>query len=650
MLQLCDKSDDIQKVDVYLKLSEVTLKDSAISRSYNKKAYQLAVANNLQSKKAQSVYISAKINYTARNFTDAIRDYHKALELYRVINDTTGMTKCYRFIGISNFNLSRSKEAIASYLEGLKLAKRDLDYSAELLGNIGLVHNEMNNIDEAISYFRQAISINKSIRDTISLAINYDYLGGTYNRIKMSDSSLINYHKALYLFKKIKKEDRYAVSLSNLAWVLPNYPDSLNKAITYFNMAWKKFQELGWEYYEPNIQFGIANVYSKQGQLDKAIALYKVSIKLANQYKREFFLKNQIYRGLSETYQKKGDYKQALENHILYSQYIDSVVDKQKSDQIANLEKQYETEKKEKEILQLQTQHELTNVQLRKNKQLKLLGFVTALLLLLFVFFIAKKYFDKVKLNELLEEKNRQIEQSEQELRQLNAAKNKFFSIIAHDLKNPFHTVMGFSNLLNKDYNLFTEKERRSFASGIYQSTNNILRLLENLLEWSKSQTGGLNMVPVETELSQILENSVSVLRPQAQQKNIQMTFNCSNDLKIYADPHMIETVLRNLINNAIKFTPNNGSIGIAAERMEDKVRVNVSDTGVGISEEEVLNLIQIDSKVKRKGTNNEDGSGLGLLLCKEFVSKNNGMLWVESTSGKGSSFNFTVPVSAGSM
>ena len=644
LLRLCDKSNDIQKVDVFLKLSEFTLKDSVISRSYNKKAYQLAVANNLQSKKAQSVYISAKINYTARNFTDALRDYHKALELYRLSNDTTGMTRCYRFIGISNFNLSRSKEAIASYLEGLKLAKRDLDYSAELLGNIGLVHNEMNNINEAISYFRQAISINKSIRDTISLAVDYDYLGGTYNRMKMSDSSLINYHKALYLFKKIKSEERYAVSLSNLAWVLPNYPDSLDKAITYFNMAWKKFQELGCVYYEPNIQFGIANVYSKQGQLDKAIALYKVSIKLANQYKREFFLKNQIYRGLSETYQKKGDYKQALENHIIYSQYIDSVLDKQKSEQIANLEKQYETEKKESEFLQLQTKHELTNIQLRKNKQLKLLGFVTALLLLLFAFFISKKYLDKIKLNQLLEEKNRQIEHSEKELQLLNASKNKFFSIIAHDLKNPIHTIMGYSYLLSHGYDRYSEKERHIFAVDIYKSTNNIFRLLENLLEWSKSQTGRLNYSPIETEFIRILENSISVLRPLAEIKKIQLSFSCNDDLKVFADPHMIETVLRNLINNAIKFTPENGLINIVVEQIEYEVRINVCDSGIGISAEDIQNLFHIDSKIKRKGTNNEDGSGLGLILCREFVNKNNGRLWVESTPGKGSIFSFTIP------
>jgi signal transduction histidine kinase len=402
-------------------------------------------------------------------------------------------------------------------------------------------------------------------------------------------------------------------------------------------------------YYEPNIQFGIANVYSKQGQFDKAIALYKVSIQLANQYKREFFLKNQIYRGLSETYQKKGDYKQALDNHIIYSQYIDSVVDKQKSDQIAQLEKQYETEKKEKEILQLQAKQELTDIQLRKNKQLKLLGFVVALLLLLFVFFISKKYFDKIKLNQLLEVKNQQIAKSEQELRLLNAAKNKFFSIIAHDLKNPLHNVMGYSYLLSNDYHRFSEKERRKFAVDIYQSTNNILRLLENLLEWSKSQTGRLTFTPVETEFNRILENSASVLRPMAEQKNIELSFTCNDELKVYADPQMIETVLRNLINNAIKFTQKNGYIEIGAVQIEDKVRIHVSDTGVGISEEDAQNLFHIDSKVKRRGTNNEDGSGLGLILCKEFVAKNNGSLWVESTSGKGSLFCFTIPANASS-
>ena len=644
LLRECEKTNDIQKTKIYLQLSRITIKDSALSNYYNKKAFQLAIANNQLPEQAKSVYYSAKIHFTARDFTDAIRLYEKALPMFRLVKDTMMMTTCYSYIGISNFNMSKSKEAIVSYIEGLKLSKNDPDYSAELLANIGLVHDEMDNFSEAISYYRKALGINQSINDTGSMAIDYDYLGASYARLKMPDSAVVNYHKALYLFKKTGNEDRYAISLSNIATVIPNYPDSLDKAINYFTMAWKKFQKIGWLYYKTDIQYGIANVLSKQGKFDEAISYYNKSLRLAHQYKRELLIRKEIYLGLSEAYQKKGDYKHALDNHVIYSQYIDSIGTKQKFEQIANLEKQYETKKKESEILQLQAKQESTNIQLRKNKQLKLLGFVMALMLLLIVFFILKKYLDKIKSNQLLEEKNRQIEYSEQELRLLNAAKNKFFSIIAHDLKNPIHTIMGYSYLLSQSYDDYSEKERRIFAVDIYQSTNNIFRLLENLLEWSKSQTGRLNFTPIKTELGRILENSISVLRPLASIKKIQLSCSCNDNLEVFADPLMIETVLRNLINNAIKFTPENGFVNIAVEQIENEVRVNVYDSGVGISEVDVQNLFHIDSQVKRKGTNNEDGSGLGLILCKEFVHKNNGRLWVESTPGKGSLFSFTIP------
>lgn len=644
LLKCCENATDIQKIDIYLQLSNKTIKDSALSNSYNKKAFQLAVDNNLPAEQAKSVYQTAKILFTARNFTDAIIYYKKALELFGQLNDTIGMTTCYRYIGISNFNMSKSEEAIASYLEGLKLAKRDLDYTAEQLGNIGLVHNEMDNVNEAINYFRQALSINQSIRDTGSMAIDYDYLGATYSRMKMSDSALINYHKALSLFKKIKKDDRYAVSLSNLAWILPNYPDSLDKAISYFNKAWEKFQELGWVHYEANIQFGIANILFKQGKLEQSISAYKKSIQLANQFKRELFLKKQLYQGLSEVYQKKGDYRNALEYHIVSSQYNDSITEKQKLDQIANLEKQYETEKKVNEIIRLQARQELTNVQLEKNKQLKQLAFVTASLLLIFVFFVLFRYFDKIRVNKELEAKNKQIEESENELRIINAAKNKFFSIIAHDLKNPLHTIMGYSDLLSKDFGLFTEEERRKFAGDINQSTNNLFRLLQNLLEWSKAKSGNLKAQPIEFELKRIIDNSLGVLRSMAENKRISIQTNFDSELKLYADPLMIETVIRNLLNNAIKFTPDNGRIEISALKADNHIKINIKDSGVGLSEEDLQNLFKIDSKVKRKGTNHEDGSGLGLILCQEFVEMNSGSISVISSPGKGSTFIITLP------
>ncbi len=647
LLRLCENTSGIKKTDIYLQLTKITIQDSAKSNAYNKKAFQLAIANNQLPEQAKSVYYSARICYTSREFTDAIRYYQKALELYRQLNDTTGMRTCYRYIGISNFNMSKSKEAIASYLEGLKLAKKDLDYTAELLGNIGLVHNEMDNIKDAIRYFRQALSINQSIRDTISMAVDYDYLGATYSRMKMPDSSLINYHKALFFFKKIKKDDRYAVSLSNMAWILPNYPDSLNKAISYFNSAWEKFKELGWVHYEPNIQFGIANILSKQGKFEESISAYKKSIQLATQFKRELFLKKQLYQGLGEVYQKKGDYKHALDYHILASQYNDSVVEKQKSEHIANLEKQYETEKKENEIIRLNARHELTNIQLTKNKQLKLLGFLAASLLLVLVFYILKKYAEKRESNEILEKKNMQIEKSEQELRILNASKNKFFSIIAHDLKSPFNTILGFSNLLLNEIKKNNLEGIEEYAEIIMQSSKRASSLLMNLMEWAQSQTGRMEYHPETLKILDVVDENIKLYLPIASKKGIKIDTSIPNDVSLFVDNAMIHTVFRNLISNAIKFTNPGGLITISTCSSENYVTVSVKDTGIGIPKNNLEKIFLIDSKHSTLGTEKEKGTGLGLILCKEFVEKNLGKIWAESIEGLGSTIYFTLPVKA---
>lgn len=646
LLKLSTTADIQKRAGVFIELAKISIKDSAKANFYNRKAYAIALAQNQIKEQANSVYLTAKILFASRDFTEAIKWYEKAIPFYRQLEDTTSITTCYSYIGISNFNLSKNKEAIAAYLEGLKLSKSDPDYSAELLANIGLTHDVMDNFTEAISYYKQALVLNQSIRDTGSMAIDYDYLGITYNRMKKPDSSLVNYNKALTLFKKIKREDRYAVSLTNAAWVLQNYPDSLDKALSYFNTAWKKFQEIGWNHYEPDIDHGIGNILCKQGKYNEAIVLLKKSVAQAAALKREFLLKKQIYGALAEAYQKKGDYKNAYENHMLFTQYNDSAIQKEKFEQISRLEKQYETEKKQNEIIRLQSREELMNVELRKNKQLKILGFVTACLLLLFAMYVLTKYYDKIKLNHLLESKNRKIEQSETELRNLNAAKNKFFSIIAHDLKNPFHTVLGYSQLLSSNYDTFTEVERRNFANAINQSTGNIFRLLQNLLEWARSQTGRIVFLPREIDFSYTLKNALSVMRPLADQKHISIELNYNEPLILFADPQMIETVLRNLINNAIKFTPEHGKIIISVSQTGEQVEVRISDTGIGISEEETQALFKIDSTIKRKGTNNEDGSGLGLILCKEFIQKHNGSIGVESELGKGSTFYFGLPAS----
>lgn len=644
LLQLCNKATEKEKTSLLLELSFNTRNDTFKSNSYTRQAEKNAKKQHQLPELAKANYYLGETSYYSRDYSRAIPQYEKAIKLFESLKDSFNLTNCYNSIGLCYHLMYQGDKAIMQFIKALRTCENNKEFTAEIISNIAMAHAKMNNHREAISNYKKALNLNTLIKDSASMAVNYNGLGDTYSNMNKPDSAIANFWKAYELFGKLKKTGYQTIALTNITTLYPNYPDSLDKAIVSLNQASAKFKALGWDQFEPEIRQGMGLVYSKKGRYKDALNAFQESLKLTDKFKKGFALKRSNYREMAETYKRMGDYKTALKYHELFVLYNDSMAQKEKYEQIISLEKQYETEKKQNEIVRLQARQELMNVQLQKDKQLKILGFVTASLLLIFVFFVLIRYYDKIKLNQLLEDKNKKIEQSESELRVLNAAKNKFFSIIAHDLKNPFHTVMGYSYLLSKDYDRFTEEERRKFASDIHHSTNNIFRLLQNLLEWSRSQTGRLIYNPREIEFKRIIDNSVSVLRSLADQKNIVVKFDYDEDLNLFADPQMIETVLRNLVNNAIKFTPEDGTIEITARQIDGQISICVKDSGVGISEEDARNLFQIASTVKRKGTNNEDGSGLGLILCKEFVDKNNGTIWVNSSPGEGSSFFFTVP------
>ncbi len=644
LLKVCENAPENKKAALYLELSFNSRNDSSISNLFTRKAYQLAIQNEQVPLQAKSFYYLGEMSYYSRDYSGAIPHYENAIPIFEQLNDSSNLTNCYNSVGLCYHCLFQGDKAIEYFIKALRTCENDKEYTAKITSNIAMAHVKMNNYNDAITNYRKALSINKSIKDSLSIAINYNGLGNSYTDMNKPDSAIVNFRRAYNLFKTLKSTGYQAIALTNIANLYPNYPDSLDKAIDFYNQALIKFKELEWNQYEAEISQGMGIVYRNKGKFKEALSAFEESLRITDKYNRGLFLKRSNYHEMAETYKLTGDYKSALKYHELFVTYNDSMVQKEKYEQIISLEKKYETEKKENEIIKLNAKQELTDVELRKNKQLKQFGFIIASLLLVFILFVLIRYIDKIKLNKILEEKNRQIEQSENELRLLNAAKNKFFSIIAHDLKNPFHTVMGFSYLLSKDHERFSEAERKKFADDIYSSTNRIYRLLQNLLEWSKSQTGRLKFSPLEIEFQRVLDNSVSILRPLAEQKNICIQFDYSNELKLFADPTMLETILRNLINNAIKFTPEEGLITITAKQIENHVNISITDTGIGISAEDVENLFKIDSTVKRKGTNDEDGSGIGLILCKEFVKKNNGEIWVNSTLKKGSSFIFTIP------
>jgi len=251
--------------------------------------------------------------------------------------------------------------------------------------------------------------------------------------------------------------------------------------------------------------------------------------------------------------------------------------------------------------------------------------------------------------NEELKELNtnleKKVEQRTQELKELNATKDKFFSIIAHDLKNPFNTLMGFTELLLENLSDYNEEKLKEFIGILHDTSRHSYALLENLLEWSRSQTGRLEMAPEKIRLHSIFNENIDLLSNNASKKHIQLTNSIDPDAEAFADSNMISTVIRNLISNAIKYTKKNGSITGSSKIAGDTIEISVTDNGIGIAPENIEKLFKIDVNYSTKGTAEETGTGLGLILCREFVNKNGGKIWVESEYGKGSCFQFTLPI-----
>ncbi|MCX6278943.1 MAG: hybrid sensor histidine kinase/response regulator [Bacteroidetes bacterium] len=229
------------------------------------------------------------------------------------------------------------------------------------------------------------------------------------------------------------------------------------------------------------------------------------------------------------------------------------------------------------------------------------------------------------------------------ELQKLNAEKDKFFTIIAHDLKSPFNSIVGFSNLLVEQVREKDYEGIEKYAGIILKSSDRALELLKNLMEWARSQTGRIEFNPEYFEMVVVINEIILSFDDIAGQKSIIINKALPPNAPVFADKAMISVVLRNLISNAIKFTMTGGTITISAQEKQGELTVTVSDTGVGISNDRIEKLFRIDESYSTAGTNNERGTGMGLILCKEFIETHGGKIWVESEKGKGSVFNFTV-------
>jgi two-component system, sensor histidine kinase and response regulator len=249
--------------------------------------------------------------------------------------------------------------------------------------------------------------------------------------------------------------------------------------------------------------------------------------------------------------------------------------------------------------------------------------------------------------NDLIKTKNlvRQLEEHKQKLHEINATKDKFFSIIAHDLRNPVSSLYSFTDYLSQHSDKITSDNMQQYIKAIHNTSKSLFDLLDELLLWGRLQSDRCPCEPQPVKIQDIVRSIVDLLHATALNKHINIVNLVDNESMAYADKNMIQTVLRNIISNALKFTPENGEITIKNKIENDLLEITVTDTGIGLRDEDISRLFRIDDQFTTPGTNGEKGTGLGLILCKEMIERNNGKIWVESKIDVGSSFIFALPM-----
>lgn len=682
LLKEINKGDSNLKVDALNSLSNLYYRESTpLGAEYAAKAYRLA--RELRYTKGEAVALrNMGFGYYLINKTDsALLSYDKSIQLLDLLPDFNEKAACYNNYGLIYWRKGESIKAFDYYRKAKNLAEQTGDSLevSKALNYTGLVYWKWGDLSLSLDYFTKALKIKEQIADDFETAVTLNNIANIYNELGEYSESLIYSNKALKLSEKIndkygqgralnnigvsyfkqkdyeKAKDIQLKSLavkeasgdkSGVGYSYSNIGDiyfdlkNYNKAIEFFEKSLQIRNQLKDSYGISSVLIKLGKAYQNLGNFDQALAHYNRSLEIA---RKEGIKENEKenYLGFSSLYENQGDYKKSLDYYKLYNQLHDSIYKKENRDKLAELRINFESEKKEREIILLTKENELRQLQINKqSQQYNILITVSVFGILM----MAAYFYFQNKRKLLLEERNRNIEKHAEELKELNASKDKFFSIVVHDLKSPFHGLLGFSGLLADEFDSLTKEQVRRYVNNIRTSTKNVYGLVENLLDWSRMQIGRYEFTPGQLDLKKEAGTVKSLLDNNAAAKNIKINLIVAEEVFLNADIKMVHSIFQNLLSNAIKFTNSGGQINISSNSLGAFQEIIVADNGVGISPENIKRIFKIDTQFTTPGTADEKGTGLGLLLCKEMVEKHGGTIRVESELNVGTKFIFTLP------
>jgi len=600
------------------------------SMEYLNKAYTIfqTTKNNL----GIATYFSSigDIYVSRQDYAQAKQNYERALKMYDELQNIKGIIHANNSIGHTFSTTENYDQAMTHYLKSLSFAQKlnDKKEVANCYINVANMLNAQSDNINAIKYLQKSVSIFEQVNDSYNMGVCYNNIAANYIDLDSINQAMAYLDKSLAIYIKLDDKRGQAACYLNMGIISSKSNQHLT-AIKYYKSALKLNEQLN---DRRRIAVCIANMtisFLKTGKYNEAIANSEKGLAIADEMKLTS-LQSMFYQSLSSSYDSLKLYEQAFKYHKLFKQASDSVLNSENRKLVLEMEAKYQNERKEIVISNLTKDNELQQVQIEKNRNMMVFLAVISVLVLILSIVFYRLYDLKRK--------------SETALKELNATKDKFFTIIAHDIKNPLSAYRSVTKMLTTSFYELSEQRKLEHIRGIHKSSENLYNLFQNLLQWSTSQSGSLQFKPQQLDLAVLAYKSVATLQESADKKNIQLQLDIKPGIYAYGDINMVSTIFTNLISNAIKYSHPDSSITINSTETGQFIQVGVIDSGIGISKEDTGKLFRVDVDHKTIGNSEEKGTGIGLILCMEFVTRNGGKLWVLSETGRGSAFYFTLP------
>ncbi|WP_158857637.1 ATP-binding protein [Lunatibacter salilacus] len=594
------------------------------------------------------------------NYDTAIVIFKSGLQLAERALYKPGLANLYASIGLSYYETGFLAVATEYYLMSLKI-KRDLGLNSEIantLNNLGLIAIDRRQFQKAMEFFSEAKDIREKLGDKLGISTIDVNIALVLQKEGKHDISLQIFEEILAKESTSENKSLGSVSHYNIGEIYLAQ-NEFEKAITHYNKALELDQELNDRYGISYDLIGLAEAYLNLNQIPKSRELIEESLRVAE----ESGIKKNIsesHRLLSRLFENQRNYQQALFHHQQYKIFEDSIFNTDTERLTEDLLIAYGLEKSALETQRIRRENELQrekqNANVIRNAAIALL-----LLMVLALYITIRSYRiqrkarllvtqQKDELERLYLETSQQKEEIEsiaKDLEEVNKTKDKLFGIVGHDLRSPINSLNSLMQY-TMDESL-SQEEFLQISHKLKNEVEHVHFTLNNLLNWAKSQMQGITSYPDFLNINELVEENIELYKPISTSKSIAVISKIAGETISWADREQINLVIRNLLNNALKFTPKNGTIEISSRLNKDNDwEISLRDNGIGMSTEIIDSLFKPNFHTKRYGTSGEKGTGLGLILVKDFLESNKGSIWVSSEVNKGSTFTFTLPVANG--